>query len=312
MCAIALQRLGLALPTLLVVGIAVFSLLHAIPGDPAELVLGLDATDEQIAEVRRELGLDRPLPVQFGLWLKRALAGDLGVSVRSGRPVLTELLPRFGASVELAGASLLLALLLGTATGVVAAIARNSVYDSAILVAAVVGISVPRFWLGMVLLVVFSVVLDLFPSGGRGGLLHLVLPAVTFGWPAGALIARTTRASMLDVMDREFIRTARAKGLRESVVVVKHGLRPALLPVATVLGLQFGFLLAGSVVVEIVFAWPGLGTLLVDAILSRDYPVVQGALLLLAVTFVAVNLAVDLLYLLIDPRIGQRYGAAAG
>lgn len=308
---IVLQRLGLLVPTLVVVAIAVFSLIHAIPGDPAELVLGLDATERQIEEVRRELGLDRPLTVQFVRWLSRAILGDFGVSNRSKQPVLTEVLPRFAATLELAGASLFLGLVVGTASGVAAALARNSVYDTAILVAAVVGISMPRFWLGMVLLLVFSVMLDLFPSGGRGGLAHLALPAITFGWSAGALIARTTRASMLEVLDRDYIRTARAKGLRESVVVVKHALRPALLPVATVLGLQFGFLLAGSVVVEIVFTWPGVGTLLVDSILSRDYPVVQGVLLLLAVMFVLVNLAVDLLYLVIDPRISQRYGAAA-
>jgi ABC-type dipeptide/oligopeptide/nickel transport system permease component len=212
-------------------------------------------------------------------------------------------MPRFLATLELAGASLVVAVVLGLGAGLVAALFRDSACDAIVTATALVGISVPRFWLGMMLVLVFSVELGVLPSGGRGTLPHLVLPAIAFGWSPGALIARTTRASMLDVLDRDYIRTARAKGLRERSVVLKHALQAALLPTVTVLGLQFGFLLAGSVIVEIVFSWPGIGTLLVDSILGRDYPMVQAALLLLATCFVLVNLAIDLLYLVIDPRL---------
>lgn len=307
---LALRRVLLLPPTVLAVSLFAFSLIHVIPGDPAELILGLDATTAQIAQVRTELGLEEPLPVQFGWWLGRVAHGDLGQSVRSGRAVLTELMPRFLATLELAGASLVVAVALGLAAGLVAALARDSMFDAIITATALVGISVPRFWLGMMLVLVFSVSLGALPAGGRGGLLHLVLPAITFGWSPAALIARTTRASLIDVLARDHIRTARAKGLRERSVVLKHALRSALLPMVTVLGLQFGFFLAGSVIVEIVFAWPGIGTLLIDSIVSRDYPVVQGALLLLATCFVIVNLVVDVLYLVIDPRLRLRGGPA--
>lgn len=310
MWSLAVRRLLLVPPTLLAVSLFAFSLIHVIPGDPAELVLGLDATPEQIARLRLELGLDEPLPVQFGRWLLRVVHGNLGQSIRSGRPVLTELIPRFLATLELAGASLVVAVVLGLGAGLVASLARDSLYDLIVTATALVGISVPRFWLGMMLVLVFSVSLGALPSGGRGGLLHLVLPAIAFGWSPGAFIARTTRASMLEVLDRDYIRTARAKGLHERSVVLKHALRAALLPTVTVLGLQFGFLLAGSVIVEIVFSWPGIGTLLVDSIVGRDYPVVQAALLLLATCFVIVNLAVDLLYLVIDPRLRLHTGPA--
>lgn len=303
MQSLVLRRLWLLPPTVLVVALFAFSLIHLIPGDPAELVLGMDATPEQIAQLRLELGLEDPLAVQFGRWLMRAVGGDLGQSIRSRRPVLTELVPRFLATLELAGASLLFAVILGLGAGLVAALVRDSLCDALITATALVGISVPRFWLGMILVLVFSVSLGALPSGGRGSLLHLVLPAIALGWSPGALIARTTRASMIDVLDRDYIRTARAKGLHERTVVLNHALKAALLPTVTVLGLQFGFLLAGSVIVEIVFSWPGIGTLLVDSIVGRDYPVVQGALLFLATCFVIVNLVVDLLYLVIDPRL---------
>ncbi|MBP1779848.1 MAG: ABC-type dipeptide/oligopeptide/nickel transport system, permease component [candidate division NC10 bacterium] len=268
-----LRRLLYMTPILFGVSVVIFLILHLVPGDPARLVAGLDATQEDVKIIRSSLGLDRPLPVQYISWLGNVLRGDLGRSTRTRRPVTQELRLTFPATVELT------------------------------LCATLLGVCTPSFWLGLMLMLVFAVKFDLFPTTGRGGLENLVLPAVTLGAGAAAIIARVTRSSMLEVLGMDYIRTAHAKGLSERAVVLRHAVKNALIPVITVIGLEFGYLLAGAVVTETVFAYPGVGWLLVEAIGFRDYPVIQGALLLLAMQFALVNLVVDVLYAFADPRI---------
>lgn len=297
------RRLLLAIPVLWGVVTLVFLALRLIPGDPAQVMAGEAAPFEVVQAIRREFGLDRPLIVQYGMFLGRLVRGDLGRSVRSRAPVTTEIAARFPATVELALASMVVATLIGVTAGILAAIYQNTVVDYVGMVIALLGISVPVFWLGLVLMWIFSVQLGWFPVVGRGTLRHLVLPAVALGASAAGMIARMTRSSMLEVLRQDHIRTAWAKGLPSRAVHLRHALRNALIPVVTIVGLQVGGLLGGAVLTETVFAWPGIGRLAVDSILNRDYPVVQGVVILVAAVFVFTNLTVDLLYSFIDPRI---------
>ncbi|TFU16867.1 nickel ABC transporter permease [Thermus tengchongensis] len=299
----AIRRLLIAIPTLFGVVLLVFLMVRLAPGDPAVLLAGEFATPETLQAIRERYGLDRPLPEQFLLYLGALLRGDLGESARSRRPVLEELKTYFPNTVELAVAAILVALLTGIPLGILAALRPGSGLDLGVMTLALLGVSMPVFWFGLLAILIFSVNLGWFPVAGKGTLAHLVLPAVTLGVNATALLARMTRGTLLEVLSQDYIRTARAKGLRERVVVFKHALRNAMIPVVTVAGLEFGSLLAGAVITETIFAWPGLGQLLVGSILARDYPVVQGAVLLVATSFILVNLLVDLLYAGIDPRV---------
>lgn len=297
------QRLIMAIFVLFGVTLLVFAMLRLIPGDPARTIAGDLATQEFVEQVRKEFGLDRPLYVQYFTFLGKLLRADLGISIRSRRPVAQEIWERFPNTVELAVTSMLIASVIGLTVGIISATRRYSIFDNISMAVALIGVSMPVFWQGLMLMLLFSVVLGWLPVAGRGTVYHLILPAVTLGTSFAAIIIRMTRSSMLDVLRQDFMTTARSKGLRERVVIYKHALKNALIPVVTVIGLQFGFLLSGSVITETVFAWPGVGRLIVDAIGARDYPVVQGGVLLFAMVFVLINLFVDVLYSLIDPRI---------
>jgi ABC-type dipeptide/oligopeptide/nickel transport system permease component len=298
-----LRRLLLLVPLMVGASMLVFLTLRLIPGDPARLSLGPEATDEQVQILRRQWGLDQPLPVQYVYWVGRALQGDFGRSTISRVPASQEIATRLPATLRLAAVSMVVATALGLGFGVLAAVRHNTWLDRASMVLALLGVCTPTFWLGLMLILVFSVQLGWLPSFGQGGLDHLVLPACTLGAAAAAIIARVTRSSMLEVMRADYLLTARAKGLSEQLVVVRHAIKNALIPVVTLLGLEFGSLLAGAIVTETVFAYPGIGQLLVASVNNRDFPVLQAALLLFAAQFVLVNLLVDVVYGLVDPRI---------
>ena len=297
-------RLLAALPVLLGVSILVFSMLHLLPGDPAQIILGEAVTSAQdLARLRRELGFDAPLHVQYARFLGRALSGDLGRSLQSRRPVLDEILAQLPSTVQLTLAGLALAVVVGVVLGVAAATHRGSWADTLCMLLALGGVSMPAFWLGLMLIFFFALQLGWLPATGQGGLARLVLPALTLGYGAAGVIARLVRSSMLEVLRIEYVTTARSKGLAERRVVYRHALRNALIPVITIVGLQFGALLGGTVVIETVFARQGIGRLLVGAILYKDFPLVQGIVLFTASAYVLVNLLVDLAYALTDPRI---------
>jgi glutathione transport system permease protein len=299
----ALKRLlGLA-PTLLVVAVLVFLFVHLLPGDPARLAAGPEADLETVELGRRDLGLDRPMLEQFVSWSSRALRGDLGRSIRTKRPVLDEIAERFLPTLWLTVWSMAWSVVLGLGIGIVSAVFRNRWPDRAGMAFAVSGISLPSFALGMLLIEVFSVQLGWLPTVGAGTWRHYVLPSLTLGAGVAAVLARFTRASFVDILHEDYIRTARAKGLGEKAVVLRHALRNALVPVVTMMGLQFGFLLGGSIVVEKVFNWPGMGRLLVDAVEMHDYPVIQAEVLLFSLEFIVINLAVDVLYGALNPLI---------
>ncbi len=298
-----LRRILISIPTLIGVLIIVFSMVRLAPGDPAVLLAGEFASPEVIERARERFGLDRSLPEQFGRFIGGLVQGDLGRSTRTNRLVTTDLRTFFPNTLELALAAIVVALLVGIPAGVISALRPNSPLDFGVTFIALLGVSMPVFWFGLLAILIFSVQLGWFPVAGRGTWSHLVLPAITLGLSSTAIIARMTRSSMLEVLNQDFVRTARAKGLPDRSVVLKHALRNAMVPVITVVGLQFGALLAGAVITETVFTWPGIGRLLVDSIRARDYPVVQGSVLLIAVSFVLVNLVVDLIYGFIDPRI---------
>jgi peptide/nickel transport system permease protein len=304
------RRLWATIPVLLGVSILVFSIVHLIPGDPALILAGMEASEVQVAKVRQELSLDRPLYVQYSSYVSRALKGDLGRSIHSRQPVWQAIKEHFPATLELTVASLLLAGLVGIIVGVTSAVKQYSLFDHLTMLGALAGISMPIFWIGILLMWFFSLYLEWLPTGGRDGplwtlvgLRSLVLPALTLAGISVAMIARLTRSTMLEVLRQDYITTARAKGLSEQLVIFGHALGNALIPVVTYVGLQFGVLLGGAVVTEQIFSWPGMGRLVVDAISSRDYPVIQGCILFFAVLFVIINLIVDLLYGLLDPRI---------
>ena len=279
-------------------------MLELTPGDPVQLMLSeFQTTPEQIARLRSQLHLDEPLPVQFGRFVWDAMHGDLGTSIRTRRPVLQEIEDNFPSTLQLAVAGLVVAAIMGVGLGIVAAVNQHSWLELGTMTVALVGISMPSFWLGLLLIFTLSLRLPLFPATGGGDWQHLVLPAITLGLGAAAILARLTRSSMLEILRQEYVTTARAKGLAEWAVTLRHALKNALIPVVTIFGLQFGQLLAGTVVVETVFGRPGLGRLIVDGILNKDFPMVQGVVLVIAVCYVVVNLVVDLLYAVLDPRI---------
>ena len=298
-----LERLAWLVPVLLGVSLIVFMIVALAPGDAARAVAGTDATQADIENIRHQLGLDQPLPIQYLRFLGRLARLDLGTSAVTRRPVLTELQDNARPTVELAVAAMVLAVVLGLLLGVLSAVKRGSLLDTGFMLLALFGVSMPIFWLGLMLMLLFAVELHWLPTTGIGGPEYLVLPAVTLAGGSLAIIARLTRSSMLEVFGEDHVRTARAKGLRERGVVLGHVLRNALIPTVTAIGLQFGYLLAGTVLTETVFARPGLGRLLVEAINQRDVGLVQGGIMLLATTFVLVNLIVDVLYVYLDPRI---------
>jgi peptide/nickel transport system permease protein len=301
----------LGLVSALLVSVMIFSVIHVIPGDPAVVMLGQDATPQNLARVRAELGLDRPLPVQYLRWLGRVVQGDLGQSIFTNDRVATLIVQRFPATLPLMVTSLLLAVGIAIPAGVVAATKRATWWDLLVSLIAFAGISIPQFWLGILLILLFSVKWGMLPPGGfvsilqspGAALLRLILPTIALGTSMAALLTRMVRAGVLEVLGQDYIRTARAKGLSERLVLFRHSLKNALIPVVTVVGLQVGFLLGGAVVVEEVFAWPGLGKLLISAVYTRDFPIVQGASLVIALFFVLVNLVLDLVYSVLDPRI---------
>jgi len=297
------RRLASMIPILLVVAIVIFSFLHMIPGDPAQVVAGPEASAQDIVQTRIMLGLDRPLHEQFWRFLSGIAQGDLGNSYRTNMPVLEMIGDRIGPTIELSFVSMVWASIAGVFAGVVAATNRGKWQDQLTMFSAVTGISMPSFWLGLMLIELFAVQLGWLPSGGNTTYEHYILPSITLGSGVAAVIARFTRASLLETLGEDYVRTARAKGAQELRVVWLHALRNALLPVVTMTGLQFGFLLGGSVVVEAVFSWPGMGSMLVDAVNMRDYPVIQAEMLLFAIQFMLINLLVDVLYAVINPQI---------
>ena len=298
-----LRRLLLTIPVLLGVATLVFSLLHLVPGDPVETMLGESAAPQEIARVRAQLGLDRPLYVQYWTFLEGVGQGDLGVSLRTNTPVAQAIADRMPATIELAIAAMCLAIVVAIPLGIIAAVSAGSVVDVAATTLALAGISMPNFWLGPLLAIVFAVTLGWLPVSGSGTLAHLVLPAITLGAPLGAVLARMTRASVLEELRELYVLAARARGVSRARAVLRHAFRNSLIPIVTVLGLQMGALLTGAVITETIFAWPGVGRLLIQSINFRDYPLVQGCILLIAVTYVAMNLLTDLAYGLLDPRI---------
>jgi peptide/nickel transport system permease protein len=297
------RRLLLTAPVLFGVSVLIFAIIRLIPGDPAIAIAGVHASPEYIEQVRKDLHLDESLVVQYGIFVSNLIRGELGSSTMSRRPVAVELQERFPRTIELTLLAMLIAAVVGISAGIISATRRYSLFDNASMLVALFGVAAPVFWLALMLQLLFAVHLGWLPATGRGTFRHLILPSFTLGMASAGLLARITRSSMLEVLRQDFITTARAKGLAEKVIIYKHALKNALIPVVTIMGLQFGILLGGAVLTETVFAWPGVGRLLVDAILARDYPVVQGAVMVLAVSFVLINLLVDLMYAFLDPRI---------
>jgi peptide/nickel transport system permease protein len=308
------RRMFYIIPTLFIVAFLVFFLIHLIPGDPALIILGENASPESVKEVRISLGLDKPLPVQFGLWLGKIATGDFGSSIFTRRPVIQSIVERFPVTLILTTLALVFALLLALPSGIMAAVYQNTQKDYLFMLGAILGVSLPGFWLGLMSLYIFSVTLKWFPSVGFvpiwedffGGLRYLVLPSVTMGFYMAAVVARMIRSSMLEVLRLEYVTHARAKGLAEWKVITKHALKNAFAPTLTTIGIQYGMLLGGAVITETVFSLPGLGKYLVLAIEARDYPVVQGCILFIALTYMVINLIVDLFYSYFDPRVSYQ------
>ncbi len=326
-----LHRFLSLIPTLLGISVLVFFMIHLIPGDPAEMMLGERASEQSLRQVREELGLNRPLHVQYGLFMSRLLRGDLGRTLKTNEKITTEIAERFPATIELSIAAMIIATVFGMTAGIISATRQYSVFDYGSMVLSLVGVSMPIFWLGLVLMIIFSLNLGWLPLSGRlsydvsletitriylldslltrnwpafrDALWHLAMPAFTLSTIPMAIIARITRSSMLEVLRQDYIRTARAKGLAPLTVYLKHGLRNALIPVITVIGLQFGILLGGAILTETIFAWPGIGKWILDAVYARDFHAVQGGTMLVAATFVLINMLVDILYAWVNPRI---------
>jgi peptide/nickel transport system permease protein len=313
MAAYVARRLLMAIPVMFGVTLVVFLMMRLAPGDVAILMVGPRYTPEALAEARERLGLDKPLPAQYFIWLWHAMQGDLGRSIRQGEEVRTLVFDRFQNSVILGVTAFMLTACIGISVGVLTAVKRGSLLDRVVVFLSMLGVSTPAFFLGMVLIVVFAVKIPILPSGGmhdiegsKGPLdvaYHLVLPAITLALPASTVVARVVRSSMLEVIGQDYVRTAYAKGLRSSVVITRHVLKNALIPVISLLGLQAGFLLAGSAIVEVVFSYPGIGNLTIKSISDRDLPVTQGCVLVIAVVYVLINIAADLIQGLLDPRI---------
>ncbi len=298
-----LKRLLSTIPVLIGISLLLFFMLRMLPGDPAQVLAGQMASREDIETIRKQLGLDKPIVVQYGLFLNRLVRLDLGRSARTQNPVIREVWARLPNTVLLAVSAITLACLFGIPAGILSAVRPYTWIDYLFTSLALFGISMPVFWLGLMLVVIFSILLQWLPAGGTGSWKHLVLPSFTLAAFVVAFIARMTRASMMEALSQDYTTTARSKGLKENVVILKHALKNALIPIITVVGLQFGLLLGGAVLTETVFAWPGMGRLIVDSILGRDYPMIQGAILIFGLLYILVNLAVDLLYAFIDPRI---------
>jgi glutathione transport system permease protein len=298
-----LKRLMGLIPTLFLVGVMVFLFVHLLPGDPARLAAGPEADEQTVALVRSDLGLDLPIHQQFVRFFVNAVQGDFGTSLRTKRPVNEEIMERFAPTMWLTLTSMVWAVIFGLFIGIFSAVWRNEWPDRAGMTLAVSGISFPPFALGMVLMQLFSVQLGWLPTVGADSWRHYILPSLTLGAGVAAIMARFTRSSFIEILKEDFVRTARAKGLSERIVVIKHCLRNALIPVVTMMGLQFGFLLGGSIVVEKVFNWPGMGRLLIDAVEMRDYPIIQAEILLFSLEFIFINLVVDVLYAVINPSI---------
>ncbi|MEH7013796.1 nickel ABC transporter permease [Neobacillus niacini] len=298
-----LRRLMQTIPVVIGVTFVVFFIMQLVPGDPAVLLAGEGASKETIEAIREQLGLNRPLLVQYFDYLISVFRGDFGVSLKNSQPVLDEILVRLPITIELAFFSILITIVLGMAAGIISAIKPYSLKDTMVMIVALLGISLPSFWFGLMLMYFFSVKLQILPVAGWDSFLHVILPSLTLGAGGAAIVARMTRSSMLEVIRQDYIRTARAKGVRESLIIYKHGLRNALIPVITVVGLQFGALLGGTVLVESIFAINGLGRMIVDSIRMRDLPMVQGGVLVASLVFVVVNLIVDVLYRFFNKRI---------
>ncbi|WP_301169910.1 nickel ABC transporter permease [Brevibacillus nitrificans] len=297
------KRLLQMIPTLIGVSILCFIIIHSVPGDPANLIAGVDATAEEIQIVKERLGLDRPLYEQYGSYVMGLLQGDMGKSLRSDRPVAEELLSRFPSTIMLTMLSVVVMVLVGLFAGIMSATRPNSMRDNATMMVSLFGISMPVFWSGIMLILVFSYYLQWLPSGGSTQLKHYILPAIALGLSSSAVLARLTRSSILEVIHQDFIRTARAKGVREKLIIYKHTLKNALIPIITIVGLEFGHLLGGAVLTETVFSMNGIGRYIIQSIQFRDYPAIQGSILFVAAIFVIVNLVVDLCYGAVDPRI---------
>lgn len=297
------RRLALTIPVLLGVATLVFSLIHLIPGDPAQAMLGEAASQEDVAELRRRLGLDRPLAEQYGTFLRGLARADLGTSLRTSQPVTTMIVERVPATFELAAAAMVFAIALAIPLGIAAAVWRGTSVDHSAMTLALLGISIPNFWLGPLLAIIFAVELGWLPVSGRGTPAHLILPAISLGAALAAILARMTRATLLEELREQYVQAARARGVSRLRSVVRHAFRNSLIPVVTLVGLQFGAVLTGAVITETIFAWPGIGRLLIQSISFRDYPLVQGCILLIAVTYVGMNLLTDLVYSVLDPRI---------
>lgn len=302
-----LKRLLLLIPVLIGATFIVYSIMYFTPGDPAQLILGESAPTEAIEQLREEMGLNDSLIVQYARYIGDILKGDFGRSYTSNRDVATEILSRFPATLELTVVSMILAVVVGVPIGIISATKQYSKLDSVSMILALLGVSMPNFWLGLMLIILFSLQLGMLPFNGYGTFQHLILPAITLGTGAMAIITRMTRSSMLEVIRQDYIRTARAKGVSERKVINKHALKNALIPIVTVVGLQFGYLLGGAVLTETVFSWPGVGRLMVDAIKAKDTPMVLGSVIFISVTFSFVNLFVDILYGYLDPRIKSQY-----
>ena len=296
-------RVATGIPTLVAVSLLVFAIVRLIPGDPARLLAGDFATDDVVAELRAKWRLDDPWPVQYAVYVAGLARGDFGRSIATSTAILPDLTERFLRTMQLAVAAIVVAMIVGGVAGIVSAVRRSSLTDYLATALALTGISTPIFWSGLLLILLFSVRLEWLPAGGTGTLWHLVLPAVSLGLFGAGVLARQTRSGMLEVLGQDFVRTARAKGLPERLVIVKHSLKNALIPIVTVVGDQFGRLLGGAILTETVFAWPGMGRYLIDSISQRDYPAVQGAILVFAAAVVLINLLVDLSYGMLDPRV---------
>jgi ABC-type dipeptide/oligopeptide/nickel transport system permease component len=298
-----IRRVLLTLPVLFGVATLVFSLIHLVPGDPVQAMLGESASQEDVTQLRSRLGLDRPIYVQYANFMRNAVVGDLGTSLRTNQPVSRVIAERMAATFELAGAAMIVALVIAVPLGVLAAVRAGTPIDHTATTLALVGISMPTFWLGPLLAIVFSVMLGWFPVSGRGTLANLVLPAITLGAPLAAVLVRMTRASVLEELRELYVLAARARGVSRVRAILRHAFRNSLIPIVTVLGLQLGSVLTGAVITETIFAWPGVGRLLIQSISARDYPAVQGCVLLIALTYVSTNLLVDVAYGVLDPRI---------
>ena len=302
-----IKRLLMLIPVLFGVTLLVFVILNSAPGDPAKVILGEQATPEQITELRTQMGLDDPLLLQYGRYITNLVTGNMGTSYKTKGPVSSEVFNRFPNTIQLTVAAMLISISAAIPLGVIAAVKQNTIFDGVSMIIALVGVSMPIFWLGLLLILFFSLKLGWFPVSGKSGFKSLVLPAVALGFNHMASIARTTRSSMLETIRQDYIRTVRAKGVAYGVVIRRHALKNALIPTITVIGLQIGFMLGGSVLTETVFAWPGVGRLMVDSINGRDIPMVMGCIILVCATFSIVNLIVDVLYGFVDPRIKSQY-----